>query len=172
MKIALLSIGVIVFSIGASAAKSSCVVTTSVGKRTVSLIQYMPTGGTVQVGNEVPQNVIRRVSLNFTAQQVDQCRFGFASDESFKTCLQSKFGSLDEYREALPVTLAYIRFEAKRNLDFVSFNTDAVASGKMHYLAEFNPAFGTSAFVQFFDKNQNLVGQIYEPGLGMMLDCK
>ena len=167
MKIALFSLGILLSSFVASASTSSCVVSTPEGQKTVRL-----TGGSFQIDGDSPQKVMRRATLNFTTQQVDNCNFGVDKDENFKACLQSTLSTLDEYQEGLPLTLAYIRYHAKRGQQIVTFTTNAVARGKMHYLAEFNPAFGTSGFIQFFDKSQNLVGQIYEPGFGMLLDCK
>ncbi len=172
MKIALFSLGILLFSFVASASTSNCVVSTPEGQKTVHLTQYMPTGGSVQIDKDSPQKVLRRTTLNFTAKQVDQCTFGADSDENFEACLKSTFGPLDKYEQGLPLSLAYIRYHAKRGRQIVAFDTSAVASGKVHYLSEFNPAFGTSGFIQFFDKNQKLVGQIYEPGFGMLLDCK
>lgn len=167
MKIALFSFGLMLFSFMALASTSNCVLSTPEGQKIVRL-----TSSGVQIDADSPQKVIRSANLNFTTRQVDQCNFGLDKDENFKACLQSTLGAFDEYQESLPQTLGYIRYHAKRGNPIVTFNTKAVASGKMHYLSEFNPAFGVSGFIQFFDKNQKLVGQIYEPGLGSMLECK
>ena len=116
----------------------------------------------------VPVRGLYEVSMSLTSAQLDRCGFGRVSDTQFKSCLTDTFGALNAYQEGLPLTLAYIRLHNS----LVSFDTLTVASGRMYYLSEFNPAYGVRAFVQFFDQKNNLVGQIYQPGLGAMLDCK
>lgn len=160
----------LLFSIGAQAVTTTCAVSVDGQTQKVTFTSAGP-NAIIKIGNEPPQKIYRSVQLKMTSAQVDKCHFG-KNEAQFHKCLDMTFGTVDEYQEMLPTLFAYIRWQEKSGVLSLGFDTSKIAVGKMHYRGPINPAFGASVFVQFFDRQSQLLGQILDMGAGQLLECK
>jgi hypothetical protein len=124
----------------------------------------------LQIGENAAEKVVKTVAMNLSSAQVEKCTEAVDDQAGqLEKCLASQVGTFDPSQIALAKTFRWISLYHPH---MVAFDTSQVVGAKKYCVTEPDSDGAAKAFIDFFDKNGNVLGHVVDSGVGLAIGCR